>query len=116
MVGMTIARMIPVELNRISRSAAAMGPFGLRTPSEQPPSVATPSRVTASTRYRMSGSHSVDDDRGPRGERRGRFATGIEEKRREQHGQVDDREPEQAVSRPPIERPAPPQSPRQPDE
>src|SRR5216684_3219248 len=35
-VGITIASMMPSELNRISRSAAAMGAFGSRTPAEQP--------------------------------------------------------------------------------
>src|ERR1700752_42908 len=52
-VGMTIASMIPRELSRICHSAAAMGPFGSRTPSEQPPSVAAPIRTTASRGNRM---------------------------------------------------------------
>ena len=38
-VGITIA-VIASELNRIYRSAKAMGSFGSRTPSKQPPSVA----------------------------------------------------------------------------
>src|SRR5262245_24113205 len=46
--------MIPSELNMICRWAAAMGPFGSRTPSEQPPSVAMLIRATARTLYRMS--------------------------------------------------------------
>src|SRR6266853_1313172 len=52
-VGITIASMMPSELNSISRSAEAMGPFGSRTPSVQPPSVAALSRTTASKMYRM---------------------------------------------------------------
>jgi hypothetical protein len=36
-VGITIASMMPVALNMMSRWAEAMGPFGSRTPSEQPP-------------------------------------------------------------------------------
>ena len=36
-VGITIASMMPSELNRICRSATAIGPFGSRTPSVQPP-------------------------------------------------------------------------------
>jgi hypothetical protein len=39
-VGITIAGMIASELNRICRSAKAMGSFGSRTPSKQPPSAA----------------------------------------------------------------------------
>src|SRR5262249_29975497 len=39
-VGITIASMMPVALNRMSRWADAMGPLGSRTPSEQPPSMA----------------------------------------------------------------------------
>src|SRR6266567_1777009 len=50
----TTTSMIAVELMRSSRSAADMGPFGLRTPSEQPPSVAVPIKTTGSTGYRMS--------------------------------------------------------------
>src|SRR5712671_6337897 len=46
--------MIPSELNRMSRSAAATGPFGSRTPSEQPPSIAALIKTTASTAYRIS--------------------------------------------------------------
>src|ERR1700685_471534 len=52
--GITIASMMPSALSRISRSAAAIGPFGSSTPSVQPPSVATPIRTTASKPYRMS--------------------------------------------------------------
>ncbi len=37
--GMTIASIMPVALNRICRSAKAMGPFGSSTPSVQPPSI-----------------------------------------------------------------------------
>src|ERR1700752_5159432 len=59
-VGITIASMMPSELSRISRSAAAMGPLGSRTPSEQPPSVAAPIRTTASKPYRMLDLAEVD--------------------------------------------------------
>src|SRR5467141_3969684 len=52
-VGITIASMMPSELNRICRSARAIGPFGSSTPSVQPPSVAAPIRTTASKPYRM---------------------------------------------------------------
>src|ERR1700750_2910967 len=61
-VGITIASMIPSELNRISRSAAAMGPFGLSTPSVQPPSVAAPLRTTASKPDRMLDLAEVDGE------------------------------------------------------
>src|SRR5215468_11044761 len=54
-VGITIASMIPVELNIISRSAAATGPLGSSTPSEQPPSAAAPISKTASATCCMSG-------------------------------------------------------------
>src|SRR5262245_26313229 len=47
--------MIPVELSIMSRSAAAMGPFGSSTPPEQPPSAAAPTIKTASTTCCMSG-------------------------------------------------------------
>src|SRR5580698_6004505 len=46
--------MMPSELNRICRSAEAIGPFGSSTPSLQPPSVAAPIKTTASSLYRMS--------------------------------------------------------------
>ncbi len=39
---MTIASMMPSELNRISRSAEETGPCGLSTPSEQPESATAP--------------------------------------------------------------------------
>src|SRR5215813_7439045 len=52
-VGITIASMMPVALNRMSRSAEAMGPFGLRTPSLQPPSVAAPITTRASRADRI---------------------------------------------------------------
>src|SRR6266850_6829224 len=44
---MTIASMMPSALKRICRSAAAMGPFGSRTPSVQPASAATPIKTMA---------------------------------------------------------------------
>src|SRR5262249_62164915 len=100
MVGMTIASMIPVELNRISRSAAAMGPFGSSTPSEQPPSVAAPSKATARSAYRISSSYEGDDDGRRREHDRGRFAAAVDQKRREHHEEVEDRNPEKPVSSP----------------
>src|SRR5262249_50251111 len=48
------ASMMPVELNRMSRSADAMGPFGSSTPSEQPPSIAAKINKTASAPCRIS--------------------------------------------------------------
>src|SRR5262249_2121584 len=49
--------MMPVALNKMSRWADAMGPFGSRTPSEQPPSIVapikTPIKTRASTADRM---------------------------------------------------------------
>src|SRR6266480_6742338 len=59
-VGITIASMMPSELNRICRSARAIGPFGSSTPSVQPPSVAAPIRTTASKPYRMLDLAEVD--------------------------------------------------------
>src|SRR6478609_1705810 len=59
-VGITIASMMPSELNRISRSAVAMGPLGLRTPSVQPPTVAALIRTTASKPYRILDLAEVD--------------------------------------------------------
>src|SRR5260370_36542432 len=58
--GITIASMIPSALSRICRSAAAIGPFGSSTPSEQPPSIAAPIRTTASKPYRMLDLAEVD--------------------------------------------------------
>src|SRR5260370_25771127 len=58
--GITIASMMPSEFSRISRSAAAIGPFGSSTPSVQPPSVATPIRTAASKPYRMLDLAEVD--------------------------------------------------------
>src|SRR5262249_56058049 len=51
---MTIASMIPVELSKMSRWAAAMGPCGSSTPPEQPPRVAAPINETASAKSRIS--------------------------------------------------------------
>src|SRR5215475_2932897 len=51
--GITIASMMPVALNRICRSATAMGPFGSSTPSVQPPSSEAPVRTKASKPYRI---------------------------------------------------------------
>src|SRR4051794_10925130 len=75
-VGTTITSMIPRALSRSCRSAAAMGPFGSRTPSLQPATVATPIRTPISRVYRMS-----DPMLGQEG--------------REQQEQVEDREHEQ---------------------
>src|SRR6202035_2381113 len=101
--------MIPSELNRMSRSAAATGPFGSRTPSEQPPSVAAPIRATAKTAYRMldlvcaeperdvRGSHMVprecglrrsDGRSGARGESDRRSTAVVGQQRRKQNEQV----------------------------
>src|SRR5262249_21245590 len=52
--GITTTSMIAVELIRSSRSAAAIGPCGSRTPWEQAPSVRVATRTSASTAYRMS--------------------------------------------------------------
>src|SRR5215468_4460538 len=52
-VGITIASMMPVALNSISRCADAIGPFGSRTPSEQPPSIVALIKTRASTADRM---------------------------------------------------------------
>src|ERR1700685_4575141 len=49
--GITLASEMPSELSRICRSAAAIGPFGSSTPSEQPPSIAAPIRTTVSKPY-----------------------------------------------------------------
>src|SRR5882672_9979735 len=58
--GITIASMMPSELSRICRSAAAIGPFGSSTHSVQPPSVATPIRTAASSPYGMLDLAEVD--------------------------------------------------------
>src|SRR4051812_15769089 len=51
---MTIASMMPSELNRTCRSAEAIGPCGLSTPSEQPASAAAPIKPAARSAYRIS--------------------------------------------------------------
>jgi hypothetical protein len=61
--GITIAGMIPSELNRICRSAKAMGPFGSRTPSEQPPSVAALIKTKAGAMYRILSLVGAGDER-----------------------------------------------------
>src|SRR5882724_1378257 len=58
--GTTIASMMPSELSKICRSAAAIGPFGSSTPSVQPPSVATPITATAGKPYCMLDLAEVD--------------------------------------------------------
>ena len=51
---MTIASMMPSELNRICRSATAIGPFGSKIPSEQPPRVAATRKNTSVKLRRIS--------------------------------------------------------------
>src|SRR5215472_9007224 len=46
--------MIPVELSRMSRCAAPMGPCGSSSPPEQPPSVEAPISKTANAKPRIS--------------------------------------------------------------
>src|SRR4051794_7409252 len=53
-LGVLYESLVPSELDRICRSAAAMGPSGSKTPSEQPPSVTAPVRAMASRAYRIS--------------------------------------------------------------
>src|SRR5262249_10258563 len=97
-VGITIANMIPVELSMISRSAEATGPFGSSTPPVQPASVAPLIRMTTSRTYSMLDLACVGGGRaGMRGRHRNRSrSVVIGQQRRKQHGQVDDREHEQA--------------------
>src|SRR5215475_14370157 len=93
-VGITIASMIPVELSIMSRSAAATGPFGSSTPSEQPPSAAAPINKTAIAPCRISDSHAGQESR-------------------EQHKEVKDGKREQVIRRPSIGVAAPAQSQRE---
>src|SRR5882762_8008642 len=58
--GITIASMMPSAFSRICRSARAIGPFGSKTPSVQPPSATAPIRTTASKPYRMLDLAEVD--------------------------------------------------------
>src|SRR5579871_1366820 len=51
--GTTTTSMIAVELIMSNRSAAAMGPCGLRMPSEQPPSDRVPAKTRPVRAYRM---------------------------------------------------------------
>src|SRR5215475_10542538 len=90
-VGITIASMMPVELSRMSRSAAAIGPFGSSTPPEQPPSAAAPINKTAIAPCRISDSLAGQESR-------------------EQHKQVQDGKREQVMRRPSIGLAAPDQS------
>src|SRR4051794_21100905 len=120
-VGITIASMMPSALNRICRSAEAMGPCGLSTPSEQPASDAAPIKPTANIPYRISDLICLDVDgivggfrqraavlggREPgaaRGERDARGIAGvINEKCRKQDKQVKDGEHKQAFGRTPM--------------
>src|SRR5262245_59958694 len=112
--------MIPVELNMMSRSAAATGPFGASTPSEQPASAAALSRIAASAKYRISDPLGLglggtarrveesiyrrDGSRsGAPGERaRPSSPAAAGQERREQHEQVENRKREQAMCRPSI--------------
>src|SRR4051812_24942211 len=128
--------MIPSELDRICRSAAATGPFGSKTPSEQPPSIAAPVRTMASTAYRISdlvcgefggaargaerSRHGVSwcrsevsqsDTRGQQG--RPPIAAIAGQQRREQHEQVDNGKCKQTVSGSPIRLAGPAQLPRE---
>src|ERR1043166_5481073 len=115
--GITIANMMPVALNRICRSARAIGPLGSSTPS-QPPSVAAASRSTVSERYRISSLpnlagastvHSAWLSRSRRRRaclvvmrrthRRGRTAVVIDEQAGKQQEQIGDGEDEQFVRR-----------------
>src|SRR5262245_18426220 len=89
-VGITIASMMPVELSIISRSAAAIGPFGSSTPPEQPPSAAAPINKTAIAPCRISDSLAGQESREP-------------------HKQVQDGKREQAMWRPSIGLAAPDQ-------
>src|SRR4029077_6788475 len=109
--------MMPVELSRMSRSADAMGPFGSRTPSEQPPSVAAPINETMSARYGIStplwfglgGTAAAErniyrPDRGWSGVRGDHewptSPTIVSQESCEQHKQVQDRKREQAICGP----------------
>src|SRR5215510_8713871 len=110
--------MMPVELNMMSRSAAATGPFGASTPSEQPASAAALNRVAASAKYRISdplgfglGRTARRVDRsiyrhdgsrsGARGERAPPSIPALAgQGSREQHEQVENRKREQAMCRP----------------
>src|ERR1700731_498412 len=115
--GITIASMMPSALSRICRSARATGPFGSNTPSEQPPSVATPIKTTASKPYRMLALAEVDGaectshgawlEFGGRRDaaatmrppREGERATSmVDQEGRKQHEQIEDGEHEQPVS------------------
>src|SRR5262245_2241994 len=117
---MTIANMIPVELNMMSRSAAATGPFGSSTPSEQPASATALNRTAARGKYRISdplgfglggtarrAESSIDrrdgsgSRSGARGERaRPSIPAVAGQERREQHEQVENRKREHAMCRP----------------
>src|SRR5262245_13490210 len=117
---MTIANMIPVELNMMSRSAAATGPFGSSTPSEQPASATALNRTAARGKYRISdplgfglggtarrAESSIDrrdgsgSRSGARGERaRPSIPAVAGQERREQHEQVKNRKREHAMCRP----------------
>src|SRR5262249_17589390 len=126
--------MIPVELSIMSRSAAATGPFGASTPSEQPASAAALNRIAARAKYRISdplgfglggparrversiyrraGSRS-----GARGQRARPSTSAVAgQERREQHEQVENRKREQAMCRPSIGLAAPGQLPGEHDE
>src|SRR6516164_6318019 len=117
--GITIASMMPVALNRICRSAKAMGPLGSSTPSVQPPSSEAPIRTKARKPYRMSDLARAEIDEAasaPCGAGRGvgmdpsdavvsararcpRVRTGavIDQERRKQHEQIGNRKQKQPV-------------------
>src|SRR5262249_12601562 len=89
--------MIPVELSIMSRSAAATGPFGSSTPSEQPPSTAAPVNKMAIVPCRISDSLADQESR-------------------EKHKEVQNGKREQATCRPSIDFAAHDQRQRQRDE
>src|SRR5215469_1196297 len=112
-VGMQIASMMPVALNMICRSAAAIGPCGSSTPSLQPPRIVAPSNARARKTYRISGSHCADDHGHPPDDDRGRSAAGVEQQHRKKREQVEDGKPEQAIGRSAVRTGIPVQLPRQ---
>src|SRR5260221_9492769 len=104
-VGMTIASMMASELNRISRSAAAIGPFGSRTPSEQPPSAAAPIKRAVNRPRRMSALPCrANADMSPREGQAGlRPASAVAgQQSREQQEEIGGGEHEQAGGPPPL--------------
>src|SRR5262249_22494766 len=117
--GITIASMMPVALNRICRSARAMGPFGSSTPSVQPPRIEAPIRTTAREPYRILnlpraefdqtasaasgvgqglGTHPSDAAVSAQAScPRDRTAAMVDQEQRKQHEQIEDGKQEQPV-------------------